>query len=74
MRRSLPLTLRAAAFATALALTTSLPLRAAEAAAENDDAPADAKRTSGQILKMGSRAAAAEIAPRPTRASRPSGA
>ena len=63
MRRSLPLTLRAAAFATALALTASLPLRAAEAAAENDDAPADAKRTSGQILKMGSRAAAAEIAP-----------
>ena len=55
--------LRAAALATALALTASLPLRAAEAAAENDDAPAGAKRTSGQILKMGSRVAAAEIAP-----------
>ena len=55
--------LRAAALATALALTASLPLRAAEAAAENDDAPAAAKRTSGQILKMGSRVAAAEIAP-----------
>ena len=55
--------LRAAALATALALTASLPLRAAEAAAENDDAPAGAKRTSGQILTMGSRVAAAEIAP-----------
>ena len=55
--------LRAAALATAFALTASLPLRAAEAAAENDDAPAGAKRTSGQILKMGSRVAAAEIAP-----------
>ena len=61
MSRSL--SLRAAALATAFALTASLPLRAAEAAAENDDAPAGAKRTSGQILKMGSRVAAAEIAP-----------
>ena len=56
--------LRAAALATAFALTASLPLRAAEAAAtEEDGAPATAKRTSGQILKMGSRVAAAEIAP-----------
>lgn len=67
-------TLRAAALATAFAFTASL--RAAEAAtaaaasaaaasaAEEDDAPSpDAKRTSGQILKMGSRVAAAEIAP-----------
>jgi len=55
-------TLRAAALATAFALTASL--RAAEAAAtEEDGAPATAKRTSGQILKMGSRVAAAEIAP-----------
>ena len=61
MRRSHSLTLRAAALATALALTASLPLRAA--AAEDDDAPTDVKRTSGQILKMGSRVAAAEIAP-----------
>ena len=56
--------LRAAALATALVLTSTLSLRAAEAAAsEDDDAPAAAKRTSGQILKMGSRVAAAEIAP-----------
>ena len=56
--------LRAAALATAFALTASLPLRAAEAAAtEEDGAPATAKRTSGQILKMGSRVAAAEISP-----------
>ena len=56
--------LRAAALATAFALTASLPLRAAEAAAtEEDGAPATAKRASGQILKMGSRVAAAEIAP-----------
>lgn len=67
-------TLRAAALATAFAFTASL--RAAEAAtaaaasaaaasaAEEDDAPSpDAKRTSGQILKMGSRVAAAEISP-----------
>ena len=54
--------LRAAALATAFALTASL--RAAEAApTDEDDAPAGAKRTSGQILKMGSRVAAAEIAP-----------
>lgn len=63
MRRSHTLSLRACALASALALSSSLSLRAAEAA-EDDDAPApDAKRTSGQILKMGSRVAAAEIAP-----------
>ena len=54
--------LRAAALATAFALTASL--RAAEAAPTDEDgAPTTAKRTSGQILKMGSRVAAAEIAP-----------
>ena len=62
MRRTL--TFRAAALATALALGLSCTARAAEAAAaEDDDAPTDVKRTSGQILKMGSRVAAAEIAP-----------
>lgn len=58
-------TLRAAALATALALTSTFSLRAAEAAAtEDEDAPStSAKRTSGQILKMGTRVAPAEIAP-----------
>ena len=57
-------TLRAAALATALALTSTFSLRAAEAAAtEDEDASATSvKRTSGQILKMGTRVAAAEIA------------
>ncbi len=65
MSRFHPRTLRAVTLATALTLTASLSLRAAEAAAsEDDEAPSpDAKRTSGQILKLGSRAAAAEIAP-----------
>ncbi len=56
---------RTTAFATALALSLSSVSRAAEAAAAHDeDTPtAGAQRTSGKILNMGTRVAAAEIAP-----------
>ncbi len=63
MSRSHTQSLRALALASALVLTTSLSLRAAEAAAEEDESPAGIKRTSGKILNMGSRVASADIAP-----------
>jgi len=63
MSRSHTQSLRALALASALVLTNSLSLRAAEAAAEEDESPAGIKRTSGKILNMGSRVATAEIAP-----------
>ena len=66
MSRSHTRRLRAAALASALALTLSFTARAADAVAkadpDDDEAPV-AKITSGQILKMGTRVAAAEIAP-----------
>ena len=66
MSRSHTRRLRAAALASALALTLSITARAADAVAKADpddsEAPA-AKITSGNILKMGTRVAAAEIAP-----------
>ena len=63
---ALTASLRAAEAATAAAATAAAASAAAAAAsaAEEDDALSpDAKRTSGQILKMGSRVAAAEISP-----------
>ncbi len=55
---------RTTACATAFALSLSTVSRAAEAAAHDEDAStAGAQRTSGKILNLGTRVAAAEIAP-----------